>query len=388
MNFLKNKSKKISGLFVKGKPLGRLWPLFEAVDTFLLTPGATTRAAPYIRDAIDLKRVMFLVLIALMPCLFAGIFNAGYQIQAFNGHSYSFWGCFALGFTKIFPIILVSYLVGGAWEVLFAIIRKHEISEGFLVTGMLFALILPAGIPLWQVAVGVSFGVVIGKEVFGGTGRNIFNPALVGRAFIFFSYPAQFSGNNVFAAVDGFTRATPLAIVAGAEKGSSAVNALAGAGYSFGDMFFGFIPGAIGETSALACILGLAFLLVTGIASWRIVAGCVSGLILMSLAFIFSYSEGTPAFFSLPPHWHMVMGSFAFGAVFMATDPVSGCATNRGRWIYGFVIGALIVLIRILNPAFNEGTMLAILFMNIFAPLIDHFVIRGNIKRRLSRAKG
>ena len=262
-----------------------------------------------------------------------------------------------------------------------------KINEGFLVTGILYALILPPTIPLWQVAVGISFGVVIGKEIFGGTGMNVLNPALTGRAFLFFAYPAQLSGDAVWAAVDGFTKATPLAVVAAAPKGASAIGALTDAGYTFKEMLFGFIPGSIGETSALACLLGLVFLLITGVASWRIVAGCALGLTGMS--FVFSAFQGVDrvAFFSLPAYWHMVMGGFAFGAIFMATDPVSSSATNPGRWIYGILIGVLVVLIRIVNPAYPEGVMLAILFMNVFAPLIDHFVVEQNIKRRLSSAQ-
>jgi Na+-transporting NADH:ubiquinone oxidoreductase subunit B len=288
---------------------------------------------------------------------------------------------------KVLPIILVSYAAGGFWEGLFSVIRKHEINEGFLVTGILYALILPPTIPLWQVAIGISFGVVIGKEIFGGTGMNVLNPALTARAFVFFAYPAQMSGDAVWAAVDGFSRATPLAVVAMAQKGSSAVAVLAQAGYTFKDVFLGFIPGSIGETSTLACLLGLAFLLITGIASWRIVAGCALGLTAMSLVFFGLRGENSLAFFSLPPYWHMIMGGFAFGSIFMATDPVSASATDKGKWIYGILIGILVILIRMVNPAYPEGVMLAILFMNVFAPLIDHFVVQQNVKRRLARAK-
>lgn len=384
--FLEKRSQKIRRLFEEGKPLARLYPLHEAMDAFLLTLGTKTKKAPYVRDAIDLKRVMIFVVIALAPCIFMGFYNTGYQIQTAQGGAYSFGGCLWLGALKVLPIILVAYMAGGFWEVLFAVVRKHEINEGFLVTGILFALILPPTIPLWQVAVGISFGVVIAKEIFGGTGMNVLNPALTARAFVFFAYPARMSGDAVWAAVDGFTRATPLAVVATAQKGASAVTALADAGYTFKDVFLGFIPGSIGETSTLACLIGLLFLLVTRVASWRIVAGCVLGLLTMSSVFFMFQGENSIAFFSLPPYWHMALGGFAFGSVFMATDPVSSSATDPGKWIYGFLIGILVVLIRMVNPAYPEGVMLAILFMNVFAPLIDYFVVQRNIKRRLARA--
>jgi Na+-transporting NADH:ubiquinone oxidoreductase subunit B len=386
MGFLEKQLKKAGTLFEKGKPLGKLYPVYEALDAFLLTPGTRTQKAPFIRDAVDLKRVMTFVVIALLPCIFMGIYNTGYQIQVVTGGSASFWDIVGQGLMKVLPIILVSYAAGGFWEVLFAVVRKHEINEGFLVTGILFALVLPPSIPLWQVAVGISFGVVIGKEIFGGTGMNVMNPALVARAFVFFAYPAQMSGDTVWAAVDGFTRATPLAVVATAQRGASAVAALTQAGYTFKDVFLGFIPGSIGETSTLACLIGFLFLLITGVASWRIVAGCVLGLTAMSSVFFLMQGEGTVAFFSLPLYWHMALGGFAFGSIFMATDPVSSSATDLGRWIYGFLIGMLVVLIRVVNPAYPEGVMLAILFMNIFAPLIDYIVVRQNMKRRLARA--
>jgi len=386
MKFLVDQMKKIGKYFEKGQPLEKLYPLYEAIDTFALTPGTTTKHAPHTRDSIDMKRVMIFVVIALIPCICMGIYNTGYQILLATGESYSFIRCITLGLIKVLPIIIVTYAAGGFWEALFAIFRKHEINEGFLVTGILYALILPPTIPLWQVAVGISFGVVIGKEIFGGTGMNIFNPALTARAFVFFAYPAQISGDAVWVAVDGFTKATPLAVIAIAQKGTSAVAALSDAGYAFKDVFLGFIPGSIGETSALACFLGLAFLLITRIASWRIVAGCAIGLIAMSIVFSFFQGPDRLAFFSLPPYWHLVMGGFAFGSIFMATDPVSSSATNKGRWIFGILIGILVVLIRMVNPAYPEGVMLAILFMNVFAPLIDYFVVKQNITRRLARA--
>ena len=387
MNMIEDQMKKIGKLFTKGKPLEKLYPFYEAIDTFLLTPGTKTKKAPYVRDSVDLKRVMIFVVVALLPCIFMGFYNTGYQIQMAKGAAVSFGGCLGMGLKQVLPIILVSYAVGGFWESLFSVIRKHEINEGFLVTGILYALILPPTIPLWQVAVGISFGVVIGKEIFGGTGMNVLNPALTARAFVFFAYPAQMSGDAVWAAVDGFSRATPLAVIATAQRGSSALAALSQAGYTFKDMFVGFIPGSIGETSALACLAGLAFLLITRVASWRIVAGCAAGLLAMSSVFFLTRGENSLAFFSLPPHWHLVMGGFAFGSIFMATDPVSASATDTGKWIYGILIGILVVLIRMVNPAYPEGVMLAILFMNVFAPLIDHFVVQQNVKRRLARGQ-
>ncbi len=371
--------------FSKGKPLEKMFPLFDALDTFLLTPGKTTKQAPHVRDAVDIKRVMIFVVLALTPCILMGMYNVGYQMSVAEGLEYSVLACFGAGALKVLPIIIVTYAVGGLWEGLFAIVRNHEINEGFLVTGILFALTLPPTIPLWQVAVGISFGVVIGKEIFGGTGYNVLNPALTARAFVFFAYPAQMSGDAVWAAVDGFSKATPLAVAAIAERGTDAVEAIQNAGYTFQDVFLGFIPGSIGETSALACLLGLAFLLITRVASWRVMAGCVIGLVAMSLFFGLFKGENSLAFFSLPPQWHLIMGGFAFGAVFMATDPVSSSATDAGRWIYGILIGALVVLIRMVNPAYPEGVMLAILFMNVFAPTIDHFVVQAQIKRRSAR---
>lgn len=381
MKFLEEQLKKMGTLFEKGKPLEKFYPLYEALDTFLLTPGKTATRAPFVHDAVDMKRVMIFVVIALIPATLMAIYNTGYQIELARALPHSFWGAAATGAAKVIPIILVSYMAGGFWEVLFAIARKHEINEGFLVTGILYALTLPPTIPLWQVAVGISFGVVFGKEIFGGTGMNVFNPALVARVFLFFAYPAQISGSTVWV-VDGYTRATPLAVAAATPKGASVVQALGEAGYNFSNMFYGFIPGSIGETSALACLIGLVFLLITRIASWRIVAGCVLGLLTMAWGFYLLQGPDRLAFFALPPYWHLVMGGFAFGAVFMATDPVSASATDAGRWIYGFLIGILTVLIRVVNPAYPEGVMLAILFMNAFAPLIDYFVVEHHIKRR------
>lgn len=387
MKFLEKNLEKIGKLFEPGKPLAKLHPLYEALDTFVLTPGKLTQKAPFVRDAVDLKRVMIFVVIALLPAIAMGIYNTGYQILLAKGLPIDFWQCVQWGAAKVLPIIFVSYAAGGFWEVLFAVTRKHEINEGFLVTGILFALILPPTIPLWQVAVGISFGVVFGKEIFGGTGFNVFNPALVARAFVFFAYPAQMSGSNVWVAVDGYTRATPLAVAASTVKGASVMEHLTREGYNLHNMFFGFVPGSIGETSALACLLGLGFLLITRVASWRTIAGCVAGLLAISGVFYLIQGPDKLAFFALPPVWHLVMGGFAFGAIFMSTDPVSSSATSLGRWIYGILIGVLTGLIRVVNPAYPEGMMLSILFMNAFAPLIDHFIVKAHVQKRLQRIK-
>jgi Na+-transporting NADH:ubiquinone oxidoreductase subunit B len=386
MKFLLRLSESAGGLFQKGKPLAPLHPLYEATETFLFSPGQETSGGPHIRDALDLKRLMSIVIVSLIPCILMAIYNTGYHILLATGRPTLLIDCLLEGAFKVLPIIVVSYAVGGFWEALFAVTRKHEINEGFLVTGMLFPLTLPPAVPLWQVAVGISFGVVIGKEIFGGTGMNILNPALVGRAFLFFSYPINFSGVKPYVAVDGWTTATPLAIVAETPRGESAIAALEQAGYSFRDLLFGLTPGSIGETSTLACLLGLAVLLVTGVASWRIIAGVFLGGLAIAGGLTFFAAAGNP-FYTLPPHWHLVMGSFAFGAIFMATDPVSAAATKGGKWIYGLLIGALIILIRVFNPAFPEGTMLAILFMNIFAPLVDHFVVKRHNARRARRVR-
>lgn len=387
MKAIENLLHNLGKSFEKGKPLEKFYPLFEAMDTFLMTPGQTTRKAPHVRDSVDMKRVMIFVVVALIPCVLMAFYNTGLQILQAKGLSYNFWQCWWLGLVQILPIIIVSYAAGGLWEVVFAVSRKHEINEGFLVTGILFALTLPPTIPLWQVAVGISFGVVFGKEIFGGTGMNVFNPALVARAFVFFAYPAQMAGSAVWVAVDGFTQATPIAILKEAPRGADPVQVLHDAGFTFSNMFYGFEPGSIGETSALACVLGMVFLLVTRVASWRAIAGTVLGLLSMATVFYFISGPEKLAIFALPPYWHLVLGGFAFGTIFMVTDPVSCSATNLGRWIYGFLIGVLTVLIRVVNPAYPEGMMLAILFMNAFAPMIDYFVLQNHINKRLKRIK-
>jgi len=338
-----------------------------------------------------------------LPCILFGIWNAGNQFNLHNGIEPSLASDLLRGAAMVLPIIFVSYAVGGIWEVLFAVVRRHEINEGFLVTGMLFPLVLPPTIPLWQVAVGISFGIVIGKEIFGGVGYNILNPALTARAFLFFAYPGQISGDSVWVGslnavpfvdkllgvasdkVDVVSQATPLAIAAATEKGASAVEALNHAGFTLWNMTAGTIPGCIGSTSVIAILLGMAFLMITGIASWRVMVSGIVGCVAMGA--LFNALPLDNPYAALPFVYHLVMGGFMFGIVFMATDPVSCAATNAGKWIYGFLIGALTVLIRVANPAYPEGAMLAILFMNVMAPLIDHFVVQGHIKKRTAYAR-
>jgi Na+-transporting NADH:ubiquinone oxidoreductase subunit B len=315
--------------------------------------------------------------------------SAGYAVEGWRGwliellggyDGSSLWHCFWFGAVFFLPIYIVTFLVGIAWEILFAIKRGHEVNEGFFVTSILFALTCPPDIPLWQVAMGISFGVVIGKEVFGGTGKNFLNPALTGRAFLYFAYPAQLSGDTVWIAVDGVTAATPLSVVA--SDGMAALQSQ----FSWMDAFLGAIPGSIGETSTLAILLGGLLLLATRVASWRIIAGVMIGMVALSMLLNLVGSDTNPAF-AMPWYWHLVTGGFAFGMIFMATDPVSAAMTNTGKWAFGILIGLLTVLIRVVNPAFPEGIMLAILFANLFAPLMDHFVIQANVKRRLARVQ-
>jgi len=426
MKFLLEIFDKFKPIFEKGGKLEKLYPLFEANDTFLFTPSDITREGAHVRDQIDMKRMMMTVVIAMVPCILFGFYNTGHQHMLVNNQPYypimnslpPILLNFAQGALIVLPIIVVSYAAGGICEVIFSVIRKHEINEGFLVTGMLFALILPPEIPLWMVAVGICFGVVIGKEVFGGTGMNILNPALTARAFLFFSYPGEMTGDNVWTStmkeniefaghvivpksefvLDGFTGATPLSVTAAAEPGTNILEALHSApfgvstmpSFDFWNMFWGNMGGSIGETSTFACILGAVLLIVTGIGSWRIMVSMVAGLLITALvcnwgAVAFKGPEKVHSFFLLPASYHLVMGGFAFGCVFMATDPVSAAVTERGKIIYGFLAGFLVYIFRVINPAFPEGVMLAILFMNMMAPLIDHFVVNANIKRRLKR---
>lgn len=386
--------------FEEGGRLHRYYPLFEALDSFLLTTPTVTKVGAHIRDALDVKRYMILVVIALIPAVFMGAWNAGYQSLLQETPNPGFVASFMKGLAIILPPILVSYTVGGLWEVLFAVVRKHEINEGFLVTGLLFPLTCPPTTPLWMIAAGITFGVVIGKEVFGGTGMNIFNPALTARAFVFFAFPVYLSGDTVWAAVDyrnpvdGISGATPLAVVA-THTGGEATKILSEFSqtaqlmdYSWWNMFVGFIPGSIGETSALACLLGAILLIVTGIGSWRIMLSVLAGSMVMTWILNSFAGEGRSAMLSIPFYWHWVAGGFAFGTVFMATDPVSGTVTNVGKYIYGALIGMLSILIRVINPAYPEGVMLAILFMNLFAPTIDYVVVQFNVrKRKLAHAR-
>jgi len=386
--------------FQDGGRFSSLYPLYEAVDTIFYRPASVTRTTAHVRDGVDLKRIMITVWMAAFPAMFYGMYNLGYQaneiyavtggevdgwrgalIAAFGGYdSSSIWDNLFFGALYFVPIYAVTFVVGGFWEVLFAIKRGHEVNEGFFVTSILFALICPPDLPLWQAALGISFGVVIGKEVFGGTGKNFLNPALTGRAFLYFAYPAQLSGDAVWTAVDGYSGATALGVVAA--DGMTALQAQ----FTWTDAFIGSIPGSIGETSTLMVMIGGAILLLTKVASWRVVAGVFLGMFVFSTFLNLVGSDSNPAF-AMPWYWHLVVGGFAFGMFFMATDPVSAAMTDRGRWAYGFLIGVMTVLIRVINPAFPEGIMLAILFANLFAPLFDHFVIQSNIKRRLARVQ-
>lgn len=390
---------KIHPHFAKGGQFEKLYPVYEMVDTFLYSPSDVTSGATHVRDAIDLKRVMTYVWIAALPCMLMAFFNTGYQANAamtamginevpgwrgwfvnlFGHNPYNPISDFVHGAAYFLPVYIVTLVAGGIWEVLFAVVRKHDVNEGFFVSSILFALTLPPSIPLWQVALGISFGVVIGKEVFGGTGKNFLNPALTGRAFLYFAYPASMSGDAVWTAVDGFSGATALGHAA-----IGGVTAIREAGISWWGTFLGFEQGSMGETSTLACLIGAAFLIYTRIANWRIIAGVVAGMIATSTLFNIIGSS-SDAMYAMPWYWHLTLGGFAFGTVYMATDPVSAAHTNAGRWVFGAMVGFMTVLIRVVNPAFPEGIMLAILFANIFAPLIDYAVIKINIAKRVKR---
>lgn len=365
--------------FQKGGKFGALQSTFNGIESFLYVPNHTTKSGSHLRDAIDLKRTMSIVVIALVPALLFGMYNVGYQHFLSLGElaTQSYFGLFWYGFLKVLPLIVVSYVVGLGIEFFVAQKRGHEINEGFLVSGLLIPMVMPVEAPLWMVAIATAFAVIIGKEIFGGTGMNIWNPALLARAFFFFAYPSKISGDAVWIAdkADAFSGATPLADAAAGNLSSLP---------SIADMFFGFIPGSIGETSTLAILIGAVILLATGIASWRIMLSVFAGGMLMGL--ILNAFAVNP-FMEMPAYYHLLMGGFAFGAVFMATDPVTGSQTSSGKYIYGLLIGIFAVLIRVLNPAYPEGMMLAILLMNTFAPLIDHFVVQSNIRRRLKRAK-
>lgn len=407
-------------MFKPGGKLEKLYPLYEANDTFLFTPGEVAHGGTHVRDALDTKRMMSMVIVALLPCIFMALYNTGYQAQVvlksmadfempswWNGgwrYSVLSWlgidyknpgdsfmalgrviPCMIHGALYFLPVYIVTMAVGGLCEVIFSVIRKHEINEGFLVTGMLFPLTLPPDIPLWQVALGIAFGVVLGKEVFGGTGRNFLNPALTARAFLYFAYAPDISGDKVWTAVDGYTGATILGAMKVAPVGSNIAGIASGldAGKTWWDCFIGNMHGSMGETSVLCCLIGAAILIMARIGSWQIMAGCCIGMAALSSLFMVMPFES--ATYDIPPWWHLVIGSFAFGTVFMATDPVSAASTTLGKWIYGIVIGVVTVIVRCMNPAFAEGVMLAILFGNCCAPLIDYFVVQANVKRRVAR---
>jgi len=377
---------KIKPPFEKGGKLEKFYPAFNAFETFLFVPDHTAPSrGAHIRDAIDLKRTMILVVLSLVPCLLFGMWNVGYQHhQALGIIDASLMDNFIFGAIKVLPLVIVSYATGLGVEFIFAIIRKHTINEGFLVSGMLIPLVMPVDVPLWMVAVSTIFAVIIGKEVFGGTGMNILNPALTARAFLFFAYPTKMSGNEVWIntglekgqkLVDGFSGATPLG-----DAASGYADKIPG----IGDSFLGIIPGSIGETSTLACLIGAAILIYTGIGSWRIMLSVFIGGLMMAAIFnVF----GVNTLMQISPLHQLVLGGFAFGAIFMATDPVTAAQTNTGKYIYGFLIGLFAVMIRVFNPAYPEGMMLAILFMNVMAPLIDHYIVKANINSRLKRVK-
>lgn len=388
---------KMEPEFHSGGKYEKWYALYEAVDTIFYRPSSVTKNGSHVRDAVDMKRIMILVWMCTFPAMFFGMYNIGLQantameamgvapadswrhaiiggLTSYNASS--IWDNMIYGAMYFLPVYLVTFVVGGFWEVLFASVRKHEVNEGFFVTSILFSLSLPATVPLWQVALGITFGVVLAKEVFGGTGKNFLNPALAGRAFLFFAYPASMSGDAVWTAVDGFSGATALSQLA--------ADGVAGLTVAWSDAFFGFIQGSMGETSTLAILIGGGALLIMRIAAWRIVAGVMLGMVLTSALFNAIGSDTNPMF-STPWYWHLVLGGFAFGMMYMATDPVSASMTNRGKWFYGALIGLMVVLIRVVNPAYPEGMMLAILFANLFAPFIDHFVVQANIKRRIAR---
>lgn len=379
---------KLKPHFRKGGRFGALHSTFEAFETFLFVPDTVTRRGAHIRDVNDTKRVMIMVVIALIPALLFGMYNTGLQhFRAFGiTETASIWPCFWWGFLRTLPVIIVSYAVGLVIEFVAAQLRGHEVNEGFLVTGLLIPMVMPPNVPLWIVAAATAFAVIIGKEVFGGTGMNIFNPALIARAFVFFSYTSFMSGDKAYVAglmgrepVDGFSGATPLTSIA---DGMATDMNLNFNNTDVIDWLIGTYPGVLGETSIVAIMLGAALLLFTGVASWRIMAGVFAGGLAMGLIF---NAIGANAYMAMPAWWHLLLGGFAFGAVFMATDPVTAAQTNTGKWIYGLLIGVLAILIRVVNPGYPEGIMLAILFMNAMAPLIDHYVVGANIRNRKRR---
>ncbi len=381
MKALLNIVEKIKPTFSEGGKLGFLYSTFDAFESFLFVPNTVTKKGSHVRDCNDLKRVMVIVVVALLPALAFGIWNVGEQHSIAFGLDMSFWAKVWFGFLKVLPLIIVSYVVGLGIEFASAQIRGHEVNEGYLVSGMLIPLIMPVDIPLWILALAVAFAVIIGKEVFGGTGMNIWNPALIARAFVFFAYPSQISGDTIWIeglaekalpVVDGFSGATPLAL------------ASSGADLNFLQMFIGNIPGSVGETSVIAILIGAAILIFTGTASWKIMVSSVAGA--LAIGFLANAFAEPGTYAAIPAYYHLVMGGFAFGAVFMATDPVTSSQTEKGKWIYGFLVGVVAMIVRLFNPGYPEGMMLAILLMNTFAPLIDHYIIEANINKRLKRA--
>lgn len=409
---LKHLFEKMEPAFLPGGKYQKLYPIFESIYTLLYTPGSVTHKNTHVRDAIDSKRMMITVWLALFPAMFYGMYNVGnqaiaaltqlgnlndlvandwhYALASFLGldlTSSSTWASkMALGAVFFLPIYLVVFTVTTIWELLFSVVRGHEVNEGMFVSTILFALIVPPTLPLWQAALGISFGIVVAKEVFGGVGRNFMNPALAGRAFLFFAYPAQISGDLVWTAVDGYAGATALS--QWSQGGQAALkNAITGQELTWMDAFIGNMPGSMGEISTLALILGGLVIVFARIASWRIIAGVMIGMAATATLFNLIGSDTNPMF-SMPWHWHLVLGGFAIGMIFMATDPVSASFTNKGKWWYGALIGVMVVLIRTVNPAYPEGMMLAILFANLFAPIFDYIVVQANIKRRRARTNG
>lgn len=398
MKFLRDGLDKVKPHFEKGGKWEKFYYIYEAHETLLFVPNHTTHnTGAQIKDTIDMKRLMMTVIISMLPCLLFGMWNVGHQHFLALGQEASFLDIIKIGSIQVLPIVVVSYGIGLGVEFAFSVFRQHPINEGFLVTGMLIPLVMPATVPLWQVALATIFAVIIAKEAFGGTGMNVLNVALTARAFLYFAYPSQISGEvwtylgDGAQAVSGFSGATPLAL--GAEAVANGTNMMTamnefGQGwsdnvYSFSNMFFGFMPGSIGETSTLMCLIGAVILVLTGVGSWKIIVSVFAGAFGMGLLL---NAIGANGFMEMPAHYHLVVGGLAFGAVYMATDPVSAAQTEAGKWIYGLMIGILTVIIRVLNPAYPEGIMLAILFMNVFAPLIDFYVVKANKKRRLQRA--
>ncbi len=377
--------------FEKGGRFERWYPFFESIESVFFAPARVTRNTPSVRDHLDVKRYMLLVIVALLPHYAFGVFNTGYQAHLASGLPIDLFSVVWTGLKYVVPIVVVTYAVGFMWETIFAVVRRHEISEGLFVTCALFPLTLPPTIPLWQVALGISFGIVIGKEIFGGTGRNFLNPALTGRAFLYFAYPVQISGDAVWTAllhgrqvpVDGFTGATPLSVSATVEKLGDVHNALLDSGYGFWKLLLGYYPGSIGGTTALLGIAGAAFLIILGIANYRIIFGCILGTLATGLLLNLVATESSMPFLSLNPFYHLIIGGSMFAYAYMATDPVSAAHMNGARWVFGFGCGVLTVLIRVFNPAFPEGVGLAVLFMNLFAPLLDHIETKFRLRKRI-----